>query len=295
MGAEFYHAHEDVKALFDMAAEIARMDIAKLCFRGAMDELTQTVNLQPAITVVNLAVFNAVTRAGVQCDVTGGHSLGEYSALCASGFISAEDALRLVLRRGELMHRESRRHPGVMHAIVGLPIEAVTRLVEEESKEGVVSVANHNTAGQIVITGAPQPVQNISFKAESQGARAIPLKVSGAWHSALMRGAEKEFKAFLDAHFFHDPQIPIVHNVTAALSNHAPTTQQIMARQLCSPVRWYDAMRCLMAEGVKIYVEVGPGKVLAGLLKKIVTPDVPAKIYNVNNPKTLERFIHDMT
>jgi [acyl-carrier-protein] S-malonyltransferase len=295
MGLDFYQEFVVVKELFDMMEEISRINISKLCFKGPIEDLTETVNLQPAITVVNLACFTAMEKAGLEPAISAGHSLGEYSALCASGIVSSEDTFRLVFKRGELMHREATRNKGAMHAIVGLSINTVEKLVEEVQKDGVVAVANHNAELQIVITGAPEPVNRVSDLAASQGAKAIPLKVSGAWHSELIQGAQDEFKDVIESIPFNTPEKPMVFNVTADVESDTKEIQSIMARQLCSPVKWYDSMCRLMAENIENFVEVGPGRVLAGLLKKILPKDYPRKIYNVNSMKSLDRFLNETT
>lgn len=295
MGLDFYQEFVVVKELFDMMEEISRINISKLCFKGPIEDLTETVNLQPAITVVNLACFTAMEKAGLEPAISAGHSLGEYSALCASGIVSSEDTFRLVFKRGELMHREATRNKGAMHAIIGLPINTVEKLVEEVQKDGVVAVANHNAELQIVITGAPEPVNRVSDLAASQGAKAIPLKVSGAWHSELIQGAQDEFKDVIESIPFNTPEKSMVFNVTADVESDPEKIQSIMARQLCSPVKWYDSMCRLMAENIEIFVEIGPGRVLAGLLKKILPKDYPRKIYNVNSMKSLDRFLNETT
>ena len=295
MGLDFYQEFVVVKELFDMMEEISRINISKLCFKGPFEDLTATVNLQPAITVVNLACFTAMEKAGLEPAISAGHSLGEYSALCASGIVSSEDTFRLVFKRGELMHREATRNKGAMHAIIGLPINTVEKLVEEVQKDGVVAVANHNAELQIVITGAPEPVNRVSDLAASQGAKAIPLKVSGAWHSELIQGAQDEFKDVIESIPFNTPEKSMVFNVTADVESDPEKIQSIMARQLCSPVKWYDSMCRLMAENIEIFVEIGPGRVLAGLLKKILPKDYPRKIYNVNSMKSLDRFLNETT
>jgi len=277
-----------------MTEEIARINISKLCFKGPMDELTQTVNLQPAVTAVNLACLAAVEKENVNYDYCAGHSLGEYSALAAAAVISREDTIRLVFKRGELMNREATRNKGAMHAIIGLSIDDVDELVAEIRTEGPVSVANHNTELQIVVTGAPDPVAKVSDLAAAKGARSVPLKVSGAWHSELIKGAEDEFKAVLAATDFSPPEKTIVFNVTADSSSDPAEIKDIMGRQLCSPVRWYDTINKLMEERVEIFVEVGPGRVLAGMLKKILPREYPAKIYNIANMKQLEKFFKDI-
>ena len=293
MCEEFYQEYDVVREIFDMAEETARMTISKLCFKGPMDELTQTVNLQPAVTTVNLACLAVLQKEGIDFDLCAGHSLGEYSALKAAGVVSADDTIRLVYQRGTLMHRESTRYKGAMHAIIGLPIAEVDDLVAEVQPQGVVSVANHNSELQIVITGSPEPVEKVSMLAAQKGAKSIPLKVSGAWHSELIKGAEKEFKAVLDQIDFNPPEKSIILNVSADISNQADEIKDIMGRQLCSPVKWYDCMGKLMEAAVETFVEVGPGRVLAGLLKKILPADYPAKIYNIANMKQLERFLKE--
>ena len=293
MGEEFYREDDAVREIFDMAEEISRINLSKLCFKGPMEDLTMTVNLQPAVTAVNLACLAVIEKENVGFHYCAGHSLGEYSALSAAGVHSKEDTVRLVFKRGELMHREATRNQGSMHAIVGLPIEDVADLVAEVQKDGRVSVANHNTEMQIVITGAPTSVEKVSSLAVAKGAKSVPLKVSGAWHSELIKGAEDEFKVFLDTTSFNTPEKSILFNVTADTSNDPDEIKEIMGRQLCSPVRWYDTINKLMDENVEIFVEVGPGRVLAGLLKKILPGEYPAKIYNVANMKQLEKFLKE--
>ncbi len=293
MGEEFYQQYDFVREIFDMAEEAVKMHIAKLCFKGPMEELTATVNLQPAITTVNLACLAVLKKEGIDFDFCAGHSLGEYSALKAAGVVSGQDTIKLVYKRGELMHRESIKNKGAMHAIVGLPIAEVDRLVAEVQTRGIVSVANHNSELQIVITGSPEPVEKVSMLAAEKGAKSIPLKVSGAWHSELIKGAEQEFKEVLAQIRFNPPEKSVILNVSADISTEAEEIKDIMGRQLCSPVKWYDSVGKLMDAEVETFVEVGPGKVLAGLLKKILPADYPARIYNVANMKQLETFLKE--
>jgi [acyl-carrier-protein] S-malonyltransferase len=200
-----------------------------------------------------------------------------------------------VFKRGQLMHRESLKHKGSMQAIVGLPIDEVEGIVAKVQNQGIVSVANHNSERQIVITGSPEPVATVSMLAAAKGAKSIPLKVSGAWHSELIKGAEQEFKEVLARMRFNPPDKSIILNVSAAVSTEAEEIKDIMGRQLCSPVKWYDSMGQLMDAEVETFVEVGPGKVLAGLLKKILPDDYPARIYNIGNMKQLEGFLKENT
>jgi [acyl-carrier-protein] S-malonyltransferase len=261
-----------------------------------MKTLTETINLQPAVTSINLICLAAVEREGVQAAVTAGHSLGEFSALRAAGVLDDADTLRLVHRRGELMHREATRNQGAMVAVIGHSREAVEAMVHQVTDQGPVSVANHNTAEQIVITGAPAAVKAVSVLAREQGAKAIPLKVSGAWHSELIRGAETDFSAFLRSVPFTAPRLPVLHNVTADTCTDPDQVRDLMARQLCSPVRWYDTVQRMAALQVDHFVELGPGKVLTGLVKKSLpkgyAPRGQApKMYNVFDLASLEAFL----
>ena len=178
-----------------------------------------------------------------------------------------------------------------MTALVGLSMEDVSKCVAAAGSWGVVSVANHNSEEQIVISGSPEPVDRAAAIAVEKGARAIRLKVSGAWHSELIKGAEEEFKEFLDTVSFHKPATPVIHNVTAASCADPPEIKALLVRQLCSPVRWHESMKGLMQQQVTDFVEVGPGKVLSGLMKKSLPTDHAAKIHNVNSVGTLEAYL----
>ncbi|MEW5909178.1 MAG: ACP S-malonyltransferase [Thermodesulfobacteriota bacterium] len=291
MGFDFYQEFDFIRELFDMAEETVRMNLSGLCFKGPMEELTETINLQPAVTVVNLACLAVLEREGVRANAAAGHSLGEYSALCAASVLSTRDTFKLVLKRGELMHREAQRHQGSMHAIIGLDAEKVEMLIRSLGENQVVSIANHNTANQIVITGSPDPVQQVSLLAGKEGGKSIPLKVSGAWHSRLIKGAESEFERFISSIPFQSPKIPVIFNTTADIEENKDEIRGLMIRQLCSPVRWYESMRRLIQEGVDGFIEVGPGKVLSGLLKKIAPPDYPCSVYNLCDLKSLEKVL----
>lgn len=294
MGKDLYDEYDDIRELFAAAQSASGLPISDLCFEGPLNVLTETVNLQPAVTVVNLACLAAVRKAGIQPSICAGHSLGEYGALCAAGVVSTEDCIRLVHKRGELMHREAMRLKGAMSAIIGLNIDQVNAVVARAAENGVVAVANYNSAEQIVITGEPDAVKAASAIAGEQGGRAIALKVSGAWHSPLIQGAEEDFKAFLETIDFQPPQCPVIHNVTADVEKDPAQIKTLMAEQLCSPVRWFDTMERMTAEAVDAYVEIGPGKVLTGLLKKCLPKDHPAAIYNIDDLRTLDRFLQDI-
>jgi len=291
MGEDLYREFDFVREIFDMVEEITKIHISRLCFKGPMEALTQTVHLQPALTAVNLACLEVLKHAGFDFAMCAGHSLGEYSALHAAGVLRRDDAVRLVFRRGELMHREASRHPGAMQAIVGLPLAEVEALDAQGAEKGVVAVANHNMETQIVITGAPEPVAYVGAQATAKGAKAVPLKVSGAWHSDLIRGAQDEFNELLCKTDFQAPQKKVILNVTAAEAQDAAEIREIMSRQFCSPVRWYDSMLQMTEAGMERFVEIGPGKVLSGLMRKILPKDSAARVFNVGTLAQLEDYL----
>jgi [acyl-carrier-protein] S-malonyltransferase len=295
MGLDLYEEYDFVRDIFHMVDEITKNHISRFCFKGPMEDLTLTVNLQPAVTAVNLACLAAIQKEGIQPDLTAGHSLGEYSALKAAGVTTSEDTFRLVFKRGYLMHRESTKHKGAMYAILGLDIDSVREVVGEAKEKGIVAIANHNTANQIVITGAPDAVEYASELATARGAKAVPLKVSGAWHSELIRGAEKDFKTFIEGIPLNTPKTPVLFNVTSDYESDLNQIKEIMTRQLCSPVRWYDSVCKMQDDGMQIFVEIGPKKVLRGLLRKIIPDTHPHEVYNVDGMNGLERFLNAVT
>ncbi len=294
MAADLYNDNERVRELFDMAEEITKTNLSTLCFKGPIETLTETVNLQPAMTVVNLSWLAMLQQEGVNFTITAGHSLGEYSALTAAGVISNETAFRLVHKRATLMHRESKKQEGAMSAVINLNADTLQRLINEtEGKSPGVCMANHNAETQIVISGLPSAVQRISALAKKSGGMAIPLKVSGAWHSPLMKGAEDEFREFISDVSFQAPEKEIIFNVSANSEVDPVTMKNNMVDQLCSPVKWYESVTTMIDRGIERFIEIGPGTVLSGLVKKTVPKDGSQKVFNVNSIKNLEKFLKD--
>ncbi len=295
MGQEIYNEYEIVRELFDMAEELSKINLSRLCFNGPLEKLTETINLQPAITLINLAYFAVLKKEKIDFHITAGHSLGEYSALSASGIISDKTAFQLVNKRGFLMQRESKKHEGAMSAVINLSAELIQKLIlKSEGEKAEVCIANHNTETQIVISGTPSAVKRVSELVKTSGGRAIPLKVSGAWHSPLMRGAEDEFSEFLSSAELNSPEKPLIFNVSANISDDITLIRQNMTDQLCSPVKWYDSINKMIEEGVENFVEIGPGKVLSGLTKKIAPKDHKYNFFNVNSIKSLEIFLKNV-
>lgn len=300
MGHDLHQEFDIAREIFDMADELAQLNITRLCFKGPLDELTKTINLQPAVTAVNLACLAILEKEGIKAGISAGHSLGEYAALCAAKVLSKPDTLRAVFKRGWLMDREANQYKGAMAAIIGITIEDVEKCVLDAGetgpgKLGTVAVANYNAEKQIVISGTPEAVKQAGQFAAEKGGRAILLKVSGAWHSDLIKGAFEEFESFLQEIKFNPPQGRVYQNVTANYTEDPSEIKDLMAKQLCSPVRWYETIQTILAEKKpQIFVEVGPGRVLAGLLKKILPKKHPAQVFNINNLKTLENFLNAM-
>ncbi|MBI4792310.1 MAG: ACP S-malonyltransferase [Deltaproteobacteria bacterium] len=270
MGRDFLEQSDDARRLMRLAEEISGFPLARLCLEGPMEELTRTLHLQPAMTVLNLICLQAVRQAGINAAFFAGHSLGEYSALAAAGVLSPEDTLRLVTERGRLMERESAAHPGAMSAILKLTIDQVREIVAAAATKGVVVAANHNSEMQVVISGDAAGVEAAAALAGQQGGKAVALPVSGAWHSPLVAGAVPDFARVMEQTIFHAPQGEIMFNVTAATETDPVAIRAIMSRQIAAMVKWHDTILAMHRQGVTTFIEVGPKNVLTGLLKKIL-------------------------
>lgn len=259
--------------------------LSELIFAGPADRLTLTENTQPAILTMSIAVYRLLEEKGVRPAFVAGHSLGEYSAHVAAGTFSFADAVRLVRNRGRYMQQATPVGSGAMAAILGLDEAGVNQACAEAAQGEVVSAANLNGAGQIVIAGAAAAVARASERAKALGAkRALPLPVSAPFHCALMKPAEDRLAPELRAVSAQDPRMPVVANVDAEPKRTAQASIDALIRQVSSPVRWEDVVRRLASEGVTRYVEVGPGKALSGMIKRIVSGAV---IHNVEGPGDL--------
>jgi len=286
MGRAFCEADPDCRQIIAQAERASGLAIGRLCFEGPLDELTLTVNLQPAVVAVDICAWLALAKAGVKPAAVAGHSLGEYPALVAAGALSAEQCLELVSLRGRLMDREASAHPGAMSAIMGLTPEQVAQLCADAG--GVLQPANYNTGSQTVITGAAEAVARANALAKERGAKAIPLKVSGAWHSPLMAAAGRDMAAALAAVDFAPLACAIAPNLTGQPTLDAKQAKAALLDQLTSPVRWVQSVEALVATGVDVFVEAGPKNVLAGLIKKIA-PET-ARVFNVEDPAGVEKL-----
>lgn len=266
---------------FDRADGVLGFPLSRLCFEGPEAELRQTENQQPAIFLVSAAICAVLQDEGIRPNAVAGHSLGEYSALVAAGSLTFDDGLRLTRRRGELMAQVGARTGGIMAAVLGLPAGQVEAACREASAHGVVEVANYNSPNQTVISGEPAAVRQVmelvrkgsAGPASGRRPRAIELPVSAPFHCSLMAPLAEEFAPELGRVTVADPATPVVANVTAAYESTATEVRANLIAQLASPVRWTASIRRLVADGVERFVEVGPGTVLAGLMRD-VAPEV---------------------
>lgn len=270
MARDVFENSEIARKLFETANDILGFDLAKICFDGPEEELKQTRVTQPAIYVHSVALMQLVAEKGKPVDMTAGHSLGEYSALYASKAFSFEDGLRLVKLRGELMQRAGEISPGTMAAIIGLQTDKLTQVCDDASSAGVVTIANLNSPGQLVISGSAAGVERAMELAKDAGAkRAIPLVVGGAFHSPLMEFAQAGLAEGLEEAAIQNAETPVYSNVTAEPVTSSGTIKELLLEQLTSPVRWIDIVESMVADGAATFYEIGPGAVLTGLLKRI--------------------------
>ena len=270
MGKELSQEYPRAAEVFLEADEALGFPLSKLCFEGPKDELTLTQNTQPALLSVSVAVFRVLTDLGVSPDFVAGHSLGEYSALVAAGALSFTDALRLVRKRGQFMQEAVPIGTGAMAAIIGLDIAAVESVCQDAAQGQVVSPANENAADQVAIAGHTAAVDRACELALSQGARrAIPLPVSAPFHCSLMEPAQERMIPLLEAVELSDLQFPMVNNVDAKVVTSGNDARDGLIRQIPSTVRWRESILRLSEEGVDSFVEVGAGRVLTGLVRRI--------------------------
>ncbi|MEW6720284.1 MAG: ACP S-malonyltransferase [Thermodesulfobacteriota bacterium] len=277
MGRELYESSAAAKEVFAEVSDSLSRDMAELCFRGTEEELRRTENTQPAIFTVSVAAFRALeAETGIVPLCAAGHSLGEYSALTAAGALPLKDAARLLHSRGRYMQEAVPEGEGAMAAVLGLEAEQVEAACRAASAEGVVSPANYNGGGQVVISGAAKAVAAACEAAKAAGAKkVVPLAVSGPFHSALMLPAAERLAPELRAVSPGTFRFAVVANVTAAPYGSGDDPADVLVRQITSPVRWEESVRAMRGLGATAFIEVGPGKVLSGLVRRI-EKDIPA-------------------
>lgn len=288
MGKDFYENSELAKAVYDKATDLLQIDMKALCFEEN-DKLDLTEYTQAALVTTCLAMTKVVEEKGLTPDVTAGLSLGEYCAISVAGGMAEEDAIRLVRTRGILMQNTVPAGEGGMAAILGLSAEAVEAGIQDISG---VTVANYNCPGQIVITGEADAVEAASEALKEAGAkRCIPLKVSGPFHSALLKNAGEQLAEELKSVKLSTPWIPYVSNVTADYVTDASQVAELLKQQVSSPVQFTQSIERMIADGVDTFIEIGPGKTLSSFVRKI---DRNVKVYNIEKPEDLDRVMEEL-
>ncbi|WP_019376505.1 ACP S-malonyltransferase [Virgibacillus halodenitrificans] len=288
MGQSFYDEYQKFRELYDEANSLLKKDITKIMFEGPKEILTETENTQPALLLSSIAVHTLLIEEEIQPVMTVGHSLGEYSALVAAGAISLEEALPLVATRGKLMEEAFPKGQGTMAAVLGMNEEKIQDCLNEVEDE-IVDIANLNCPGQIVISGSKEGIEEATKVLKANGAkRVMPLNVSGPFHSRLMKSANEKFSNHLNEVHFSDTSIPVYANVSASPVTEHQRMKELLIKQLYSPVRFEESIRKMIEAGVDAFVEVGNGKVLSGLVRKI---DKQAKTFAVQDKESLQEFV----
>lgn len=286
MGADFYEKSETARAIYDQAGEVLGLDMKALCFEEN-EKLDLTEYTQAALVTTCLAMTRAAVERGLKADITAGLSLGEYSAIAAAGGMDDLDAVRLVRKRGILMQNTVPAGEGGMCAVMGLEASKIEEVLERMDDDACVTIANYNCPGQIVITGKTEAVEEASARLKEAGAkRVMMLNVSGPFHSPLLISAGEELSKELETVTLHSLDIPYVTNVTAEKVEDIRETKGLLKAQVSSPVRWMQSMEYLIREGVDTFVEIGPGKTLAGFLKKI---DRNVRVCNIASWEDMEK------
>ncbi len=287
MGKEFHDQFRAAREVFEEADDTLRFSISKLCFQGPEEELKLTENTQPAILTTSIATFKVFqTEKGINPQFAAGHSLGEYSALVASGALRFAEAVQTVRLRGKFMQEAVPVGEGAMAAILGMEREDVEKLCEEVAAGEILSPANFNCPGQIVIAGHSNAVQRAIERVKQEGKRATLLPVSAPFHSPLMKPAGARLERALEEITVRDLNVPVVTNVEAEINTSKDRVKPLLVAQVSSPVRWEESMRRMIKEGIEQVLEIGPGKVLSGLMKRI---DPKIEIKNIEDIQTLKK------
>jgi len=288
MGKSWFDDFALVRELFELASDTIHINFKRLCFDAPESELTQTKNTQPALLLVSYAGFAILKRElGFSPLASAGHSLGEYTALCSADALDFPNAIRTTRLRGEAMARAGKKAEAGMLALLGVTKEEAEEICQQAKNSDVLVPANFNAPGQIVISGHKNAIERAKELAKEKKKRAIPLKVSGAFHSPLMEDAKKELEEFLKQIKFHEFKFPVISNLEAKPYPNPESAPRILAEQVISPVRWEDSVKYLAEMNPEGFIEIGPGKVLAGLVKRIV-PEIP--VVNFSETKDLEEL-----
>jgi [acyl-carrier-protein] S-malonyltransferase len=288
MGKDFYESYAEAREMYDAAEELLGFPLKRISFEGPEEDLRQTRYTQPALYVHSMVVFRVLQGMSLKPDATAGHSLGEYSALAAAGAFSFEEGLKVVKIRGEQMQQSGEKHPGTMAAIIGLAEEDVKQVCTEASNAGVVKPANFNSPGQVVVSGSIKGVHRAMELAKERGARMVTeLVVSGAFHSPLMEDAMEGLTIALDNLDIKEPAVPVYANVSARPCHGISEIRDLLKMQLLSPVLWQQTIQNMIEDGAIQFYEIGAGKVLRGLLKRINSGAASIGIGTVDDMKSV--------
>ncbi len=289
MGKEIYTKYKEARDIFDKANEALGFDLSKICFEGDREALDKTSICQPAILTTSIAILNVLKCKGsngnADCCVTGGLSLGEYTANVYAGAISFEDAVRLVHMRGKFMQEACEQNPGGMAAVLKLSDSDVEEICDQNRQFGEIGVANYNSPGQLVVSGELDALDKVCKDVKEKGGRAIRLKVNGAFHSSLMSSAKSRLEVEINKTSVSKPSVPIVTNVNCEYVSDPEEIKLSLIKQLDNPVLWTQSMQKLISNGITKFCEFGPGKVLSGLLQKI---DSTKEVKNIEAISSIE-------
>jgi len=292
MGKDLIKNYKEAIELFDeanIALKDEGFDLKKLCLEGSKEELTKTINAQPAVLVISIILYKLLQKNNINPDVVAGHSLGEYSALVVASSIEFKEAIRLVRKRGQYMQTATPFGTGSMAAIISLQKDKVEELIKKVSKFGTIEVANYNSPYQIVVSGKNKVIEKLLVLGEEEEEiNIIPLKVSAPFHSSLMRKAKENLASYIKNVNIQDPQIPVICNVTADYVKTKEEIKNALIEQVTHPIKWVEIIKKMNSEGINYFIEVGPGDVLKKLIKQILPK---AKVYNVSDSESLEKLI----
>ncbi|PIE90395.1 MAG: [acyl-carrier-protein] S-malonyltransferase [Acidobacteria bacterium] len=292
MAKTFYDESKEVKDLFAEASDISKYDIAKLCFSGPMEVLTETKHLQPAMTTAVLACYYGIRDFDVIPSYVAGHSLGEYAALAAAEVIDVSDCLKLVTARGRLMQEQAEINQGAMTAIVKVKPEPAVELVNKIAQSKPLLIANYNSPKQLVASGSVDAIEQLEKEIRTLGGRCIRLNVSGAWHSPLMKAAVEPLAEVIEQVEFNNAKIPIALNVTGSIESDGATIKKRMKDQMYSSVRWYQGIHEIWKKGIRVYIEIGPKGVLTKMMKAISPDPVNMQALFIDSVSALDSFLH---
>jgi [acyl-carrier-protein] S-malonyltransferase len=296
MGKDLIKNYKEADKLFNeanIALKDERVDLKKLCLEGPEEELTKTINAQPAMLTISIILYKLLQKNNINPNIVAGHSLGEYSALVAASSIEFKEAVRLVRKRGQYMQNATSLGTGSMAAIISLQKDKIEELIKKVSKFGTIEVANYNSPYQIVVSGKSEVINKLLILGEKeQEINIVPLKVSAPFHSSMMKKAKENLARYIEKINIQDLQIPVICNVTADYVKTRKEIKDALIEQVDHPIKWVDIIKRMNLEGINYFIEVGPGNVLKKLIKQI---SPKAKVYNVCDSESLEEVIKKLS